>query len=212
MAKSPKKRKKDGDPTVDLYKLKTEAVEDLVTADETNAPKVSKAELERCGGRKKGGMPSWLKVAFIKWWFPGAVFYFIAMSLGLQNRLDLTVIVGIVLGMVTDLLTDNMVRFIAPTEGEYDNFLMFAKKRYVTFILNIVYAMALCAAVFYGAYTLVGTVIDLDPDPRTFVSDLIMGPVGFGLFYMILDLSLVGVKYLIKKAVRGSKNKNVQEG
>lgn len=212
MAKSPDKRKKNADPTADLYKLKTEAVEDLVTADETNAPQVTKAELERYGGRKKGGMPSWLKVGFIKWWFPGAVFYFIAMSLGLQNRLDLTVIVGIVLGMVTDLLTDNMVRFIAPTEGEYDNFLMFAKKRYITFILNIVYAVALCAVVFYGVYTAVGMVVDLNPDPRTFASDLIMGPVGFGLFYMLLDLSLVGVKYLIKKAVRGSKNKNVQEG
>lgn len=213
MATTPEKRKKGkGDPAADLYKLKPEAVEDLVTADESNSPPVSRTELERYGGRKKGGFPDWLKVGFIKWWFPGAVFYFIAMSLGLQSRLDLTVILGVILGMVGDLLTDNMIRFIAPTDGAYDRYLMFAKKRYLTFILNIIYAVALCAVVFYGIYSLAGLVVDLNADPRTLASDLIMGPVGFGLFYMLTDMLLLGAKSLIKKAMGGSKNKNVQEG
>lgn len=213
MAQSPKQGKKGkGDPTVDHYKLKTQAVEDLVTADESNSPEVTKAELAKYGARKKGGIPSWLKVCFIKFWFPGSVFYFIAMSLGLNNRLDLTVLVGVVLGMVSDLLTDNMVRFVAPTDGEYDVFLMFPKKRYITFVLNILYAVAVCAVVFYGVYSVAGLVVDLNADPRTLVSDLIMGPVGFGLFYMACDMALVGVKYLIKKAIRGSQNKNEQEG
>lgn len=213
MAKSPDKRAKGGeDPTTDLYKLKPQAVEDLVTADETNAPPVSKEELERYGGRKKGGVPTWLKIGFVKLWFPGAVFYFIAMSLGIQNRLDLTVILGVVVGMVSDLLTDNVIRFMAPTEGEYDHFLMFSKKRYITFVLNIVYAVALCGMVFYGVYSLAGLAVDLNADPRTLMADLIMGPVGFGLFYMLCDMLFLGVKHLIKKAINGSKNKNVQEG
>ncbi len=213
MAKSPDKRAKGGeDPTTDLYKLKPQAVEDLVTADETNAPPVSKEELERYGGRKKGGVPTWLKIGLVKLWFPGAVFYFIAMSLGMQNRLDLTVILGVVVGMVNDLLTDNVIRFMAPTEGEYDHFLMFSKKRYITFVLNIVYAVALCGMVFYGVYSLAGLVVDLNADPRTLMADLIMGPVGFGLFYMLCDMLFLGVKHLIKKAINGSKNKNGQEG
>ena len=213
MAKSPKNGKKaGGDPTVDLYKLKTQAVDDLVTADETNSPEVSKAELAKYGGRKRAGVPDLVKVAFVKWWFPGAVFYFIAMSLGLKARLDLTVIIGIVLGMVSDLLTDNIIRFIAPTDGDYDVYLMFAKKSYFTFVFNIIYAVALCAIVVYGFYSLAGLLVDLNADPRTFLSDVIMGPVGFGLFYMIADMLLVGVKYLIKKAISGPKNKNEQEG
>lgn len=210
MAKSPKKRDRDGaDPTAEHYKLKTQAVEDLITADETNAPEVSKAELERYGGRKKKGIPGWLKVGFIKWWFPGAVFYFIAMGLGLTDTLDRIVILGIVLGMATDLLTDNVVRFIAPTDGEYDVFLMFPKKRYVTFILNILYAVALCAVVFLAAYPLADLVVSLITGQETKVQ---AGPVGFGAFYLAADMLLVGVKYLIKKIARGSKNKNVQEG
>lgn len=213
MAKSPDKRAKGGeDPAVDLYKLKPQAVEDLVTADETNAPPVSKAELERYGGRKRTGVPTWLKIGFVKLWFPGAVFYFIAMSLGMKDRLDLTVILGVVVGMVSDLLTDNVIRFMAPTEGEYDPFLMFSKKRYITFVLNIVYAVALCGIVFYGVYPLVGMAVDLNADPRTLMADLIMGPVGFGLFYMLCDMLFLGVKRLIKKTIYGPKNKNVQEG
>lgn len=213
MAKTPDKSKKGGDESAaDHYKLKIQAVEDLVTADESNAPEVSKAELERYGGRQKRGIPGWLKVGFIKWWFPGAVYYFIVMGLGLNQVLDLVVIPGVILGMVADLLTDNVIRFFAPTEGEYDSYLMFSKKRYLTFILNIVYAMALCAVVFSGIYPLVGLVVDLNTIPRSILGEIIMGPVGFGLFYMLSDLALVGVKYLIKKAVRGPKNKNVQEG
>ena len=213
MAKAPKNGKGGkSDPTTEHYKLKTQAVDDLVTADESNSPQVSKAELARYGGRKKGRIPGWLKVAFVKWWFPGSVFYFISMGLGIRNRLDMTVIIGIVLGMVSDLLTDNMVRFIAPIDGEYDNFLMFSKKRYITFVGNIVYAILLCGVVYFGIYPAVNLVIDLGAETRTLLIDLIMGPVGFGLFYVICDMALVGVKYLIKRAIHGSKNKNEQEG
>lgn len=205
MAKSPKPSNRGGkDPTADLYKLKTRAVDDLVTADESNSPKVSRAEMARYGGRSKSRIPSWLKVAFIKWWFPGAVFFFIGNGIPhlRENGENLIVILGIVLGMVTDLLTDNMIRFIAPTDGEYDQFLMFAKKRYITFVLNILYALVLCFAVLVGCYTAATWLFPgLPPEPIT-----------FGLFYMACDMLLLGVKYLIQKMIRGSKNKNVQEG
>ena len=233
MAKAPKKGKgSESDPTTEHYKLKTQAVNDLVTADESNSPQVSKAELARYGARKKGGFPSWLKVAFIKWWFPGSVFFFIIMGIPgmtegyLENAI---LILGVVLGMVTDLLTDNMVRFISPTDGEYDSFLMFPKKRYITFVLNILYSIVLCALVFYGVYTGVNAIIDAvtqRPADLRLVADasetslvpggagfaLIPEPIGFGLFYMGWDMLLLGVKHLIKKAIHGSKNKNEQEG
>lgn len=215
MAKGPDKGKKGrADPTTDLYKLKTKAVDDLVTADESNSPKVSKQEIARYGGRKRGGMPHWLKVGLIKWWFPGAVFFFIIMGIpGMTaDLLGMTAILGIVMGMVSDLLTDNMIRFVSPTEGEYDVFLMFSKKSFITFFLNIIYAIILCTVVFYGLYQAVNLVVDLSTEDRTLLVDLIMGPVGFGFFYMISDMLLVGVKYLIKKLIRGSQNKNEQEG
>ena len=205
MAKGPNKGKKGkGDPTVDLYKLKPQAVEDLVTADESNSPQVTKAELAKYGGRKRHGVPGLLKVGFIKWWFPGSVYYFIGMGFGWAKGSEalLALSIGIALGVISDLLTDNVIRFIAPTDGEYDVFLMFPKKGYITFVLNIPYAIILCFLVLYGYYSVAISVLPW----------LGVEPISFGLFYMVSDMALVGIKYLIKKAIRGSQNKNEQEG
>lgn len=206
-----KKGEEPGKGTEEYYKLKTQAVDDLVTANEDNSPEVSKAELERYGARSKKGFPDWLKMGFIKFWFAGAVFYFMLMGLPLQNTLDRVVILGIVLGMATDLLTNNVIRFLATSEGSNDRWLMFAKERYATFFWNILYAMALCAIVFLGVYPGLDLIVNLIRGTRG-VEYLIMEPLGFGLSYMLADLLLVWLKNRIARAARNSKNKNVQEG
>lgn len=206
-----KKGEEPAKSTEEYYKLKTQAVDDLVTANEDNSPEVSKAELERYGARSKKGFPDWLKMGFIKFWFAGAVFYFMLMGLPLQNTLDRVVILGIVLGMATDLLTNNVIRFLASAEGANDSWLMFAKERYATFFWNILYAMVLCAIVFLGVYPGIDLMCNLIRDTQG-VEYLIMEPLGFGLSYMLADLLLVWLKNLIAGAVHNGKNKNVQEG
>ena len=62
--------------------------------------------------------------------------------------LDLMFVTAIVLGMVTDLLTNNAIRFFAPAEGGNDGWIMFPKKRFITFFLNIFYAFLLMFLVF----------------------------------------------------------------
>ncbi len=202
-----KRRKKDQDASAaDYYKLKTQAVDDLISADEDNSPPVSKEELEKYGGRKKNGIPNWLKVGFIKFWFPGAVFFFMIMGLGLWDPLDQIVILGIVQGMVTDLLTSNMIRFIAETDGSNDRYLMFAKKRYMSFFFNILYAMILCALVLV-AYAGVDQLVRLLTGDAAF--KLTGEPVSYGLLYMLCDTALVFVKNSVVKLFHGAKNKNV---
>lgn len=210
MAKQRPGKDKAGEkkPAADYYKLKTQAVEDLVTADAENSPEVSQEELTKYGARKKGGIPNWLKVCFIKFWFAGAVFFFIIMGLGLWDPLDQIVITGIILGMVTDLLTNNMLRFVAPEDGANDPWLMFSKKRYVTFFLNILYAMLLCAMVFLGCYPGLERVVNLAAGTQG-VQYLVGEPVGFGAFYMLCDILLVGLKKLAAKGIGRAKNKNV---
>lgn len=208
MAKDQEKKSKAAQ---EYYKLKTKAVDDLVTADEDNSPQVSPAELERYGARQKKGFPDWLKAGFIKFWFPGSVFYFMLMGLPLQHPLDRVVIVGIVLGMVTDLLTNNLIRFIAVSKGSNDRWLMFARERYATFIWNILYAIVLCAIVFLGIYPGIDLVCNLIQGTQG-KQYLMMEPLGFGLSYMLCDMLLVWLKNCIGKAVGSGKNKNVQEG
>lgn len=210
MAKPQGKDKKGGakQGTEEYYKLKTQAVEDLVTADEDNSPVVSEEELQRYGAKKKGGLPNWLKVNFIKFWFPGAVFYFIVMGLGLRFPEDLVLILGVVMGMVTDILTNNALRFFAENDGSNDCWMMFAKRRFMTFFYNMVYSVLLCAMVFLGCYPLISRVGNLIMGTQG-VDYLKAGPVGFGLLYLLCDSLCIGIKRLVVKAIRGANNKNV---
>ncbi len=188
-----KKRKPNkSTPAVDYYKLKTQAVDDLVTADEKNSPQVSEEELVKYGARKKKGIPDWLKVCFIKFWFAGAVWFFMAMGLGLSHPLDQIVIQGLVLGMVTDLLTNTLLRFTAPTDGAHDKWMMFSSKRYITFLLNIPYAMLLTflALLIYAGIDLVVNLIAGTQGVKYLMGE----PVTFGLFTTLCDLALVGLK------------------
>lgn len=211
MAKNGKKRKNSNYHTAaSYYDLKTQAVEDLVTADNANSPPVSKAELERYGAKPKSGIPNWLKVNFVKWWFPGAVCLFMIMALNLQGLENHVLIVGIVNGMVTDLLTNNILRTMATPNGANDKWMIFPKARYFNFFFNILYAMLLCLMVellYLGADLAVNAV-----KGTSGVSYLMIESVTYGLFYVLSDTVFVGIKNLIQKLISSGKNKNVQEG
>lgn len=202
-----KKRKPNkSTPAVDYYKLKTQAVDDLVNADEKNSPEVSQEELVKYGARKKKGIPTWLKVSFIKFWFAGAVYFFMVMGLGLSHPLDQIVIAGVVLGMVTDLLTNNALRFIAAADGANDKWMMFSSKRYVTFLFNIPYAMLLTFLTLL-CYAGVDAAVNLIAGTEG-VTYLMGEPVTFGLFYLLCDLALVGLKNCFVKRLKGAKSGN----
>ncbi len=210
MAKKHPPKGQEDKPAADFYKLHTQAVDDLVSADETNAPPVSEEELRRYGARKKHGIPNGVKICFIKFWFPAAVCYFFFWGLGgyVSSMLDLMFVTAIALGMVTDLLTNNVLRFFAETEGANDRWMMFPKKRYATFFLNILYAFVLLFMVFC-IYTGINQIlIALTAAPAGSVP-LGVEPILFGAFYLLCDTALVAVKNLCAGKLRGAKNKNV---
>ncbi len=215
MAKKPGKRADESDQrssAAEYYKLNTRAVEDLASADESNSPQVTREELERYGGRQKKGIPNWIKVCFVKFWFAGAVEFFMMTGLvagfpAIALPGNQILIVGIVMGMVTDLLTNNILRFMAMPDGANDPWMMFAKKRYMTFFFNIIYAMLLVfiVIVLYALTDLVLNALMGGAEPI----NLMVEPLLFGLFYMLGDLALVGAKNLVFKLVSSRKNKNV---
>ncbi|MBQ6255683.1 MAG: hypothetical protein IJJ60_03755, partial [Clostridia bacterium] len=61
--------------TADYYKLKTQAVEDLVSANAENSPPVSQKELRKYHAQKKLTMADWVKAVLLKIWFAGIVCY-----------------------------------------------------------------------------------------------------------------------------------------
>ena len=114
----------------DYYKLNTKSVDDLVSANAENSPEVSKEELEKYRSKSGLHLPRWLKVVLLKAWFAGAACFFIFWGLGiyLPNLLDMMLVFGISLGLVTDLLVNNVLRFLSTVPGENDSWMMFPKK------------------------------------------------------------------------------------
>ena len=194
----------------EYYRLKTQAVDDLVNASEENSPPVSEAELRayRSGPRMK--VADWVKKLFIKFWFAGAVCFFFIWGLGgfLTNELDLLAVTGMALGVVTDLMTNPVLRFFEKTKGENARWMMVTRKTYSGLFLNILYGYV----VLFLVYTLYN-VINLAAVRITGVADrVVLGvePVFFGLFCLGFDLLLIQVKHAIVRIVRDAAKKPAQ--
>ena len=200
-------RKPDTVRQADYYKLHTKAIEDLVTADESNSPEVSQEELRRYQSGPKIKVSNLVKVLFIKAWFPGCVCYFFIWGLGgmLADQLDLLFVTGIALGVVTEMLTNNVLRFLEKSSGGNDRYMMFPQKSYITFPLNILYAFAVLFLVFM-TYNAINLVI-LQITGATDTVPLGVGPVLFGVFYLCFDMILIQGKHLILDIVKGAKVK-----
>lgn len=185
------------EPASDYYKLKTKAVDDLVSANKENSPKVSEAELRRYVRRSRFHIPMWLKVLFVKFWFAGAVCYFCVWGLGLYigDNLDLIFVTSIIMGFVTDILTNNLLRFMEETPGENGKWMFIVKKRFVSLIFNVLYAFVLMFSVA-AFYSLIKQGME---------------PVFLGLLYMAFDLVFVWIKNGLKKIFSDAKRK-VDEG
>ncbi len=177
------------------YDLKSDAVETLANADTDETPEYSQEELNRYRKTSKFHISDAAKVLFIKAWFAGAVCYFFIWGLGLTNSLDILFIVGMAIGLVTDLLTNNVIRFLEKTPGGYDHWLMVTHKGMVGFFLNLVYAFLIIYCVF-GFYNIINALIIAITGAGDTVP-LGVEPVFFGVFCMGFDYLFVKLKHLV---------------
>ena len=193
----------------DYYKLKTDAVDRLVNADKKTYDKTKGDPGKEY--RSKGFLdkiPSWIKALFIKFWFNGAVCFFVFWGLGIviPNMENMIIVLSIVLGMVTDILVNYIFRFIASVEGENDKWMMFPKKRYASFFLNIIYSFGLLLAVIfiYNVINVIGNAI-AGTELKIYLG---VEPILFGLFYMGVDLLFILMKNTVIRIFADAKKKN----
>lgn len=178
----------------DYYKLNTEAVDALVNA-ENSETEVPQEELDKYR-KKKFHIPQPILLYLIKGWFAGSVYYFVGFGLGIKNLLDQIVIIGVVLGLVTDLLTNNVIRFLEETPGANDRWMVFSRKSYASFLFNMLYGIAAVAAVAW-MYWLINRMFDSDPNTIHVGTE----PLLFGTLCALLDLLLVFGKRWIRKHI-----------
>ena len=195
--KGPPNREERRD-AADYYKLNLRAVDDLVTADKSNSPPVSEAELRKYRSGPRVRLSDWAKALLIKIWFNGATCFFFLWGLGtyLNHWLDQLIVLGLALGAVTDLLTNNVYRFYARTPGANDRFMMFPQKGFWTLPLNIIYAFLLlfCVVTTYNVINLALR--------RLGGGMLGVGPILFGAFTTAWDTLLIKIRLTARQMLR----------
>lgn len=195
----------------DYYKLNTKAVDDLVNASPENAPEVPREELEKYRSKSGIHLPRWLKAVLLKTWFAGATCFFIFWGLGLYltNLLDMMLVFGLALGLVTDLLVNSIFRFAARVPGENDRWMMFPQKGMAAFFLNILYAffLLLCVYCLYQGINLAITSVTGQADSVPVGVE----PILFGLFYMGFDLLFLSMKHLALRILSDARAKVREE-
>lgn len=209
MAKKRKQGKPEVEKEINYYDLKQEAVKALAEADESNSPEVSEEELKKYRSATGLHLPEWLKVMLIKFWFAGAVCFFFIWGLGIYmaDIYDTLFVTGIGMGIVTDIITNNALRFIERTKGANDRWIMVTKRGYISFFLNILYAFAVIFLV-YTAYTVInGTAAMITGDTERVI--LGVEPIMFGLFYLGFDLLLIEIKRFIISVFEKTKKQSL---
>ena len=185
--------------------FKKQAIEDLVTAAPENAPQVPLAELRKYHAGPKLKVADWIKVVVLKWWTGGMICYFFIWGLStfLLNQWDHLFILGFAMGLVNNLITNNIFRFIARVPGAYDRWMMFPEKKLWFLPLDLIYATLLvfCTELTYNALNL------LAAGPDQTVPVLGVEPILFGLIVTLWDLLFLGAKRLFQRILREAKEK-----
>lgn len=184
------------------YDLKTDAVERLVNAE--NAPVVSEQEIRKYKGGWKRTIPTWVKILFVKFWFGGAICYFLIWGLGGLNILDQFIIVSIGLGVCTDLMVNHLLRFLEPEKGDYDKWMMVTVRKFWSIFLNVLYAGVVFFFI-YQTYVVVNTMIY--GNPETAGGMVGVEPIIFGLLFMGYDMLFIFIKNMVVKAFRDAEKK-----
>lgn len=186
----------------DYYRLKTQAVEDLVSANAENAPPVPAAELRKYHAGPKLRLADWLKALLLKAWIGGMVCYFFIWGLSTLtlNGWDHLLILGVALGMITHLITNPVFRFLAKTPGAYDRWMMVPRKEIWFLPLDLVYGLLLviCVMMTYNSVNLMAARFTGNAE----TAFLGVEPILFGLFTLGWDLLFLGMKHLLKRIIR----------
>lgn len=232
------KKKKEKESTIEnYYDLKVDKVDELVAALKSESPpeeqeeismKISDCTGEQTEETKKGKkekefdpykvdklsrIPAWIKALFIKFWFAGAVCYFIMMGTGLQD-LDGVIVTGVVMGVIVDVLVNPLFGYMQSDRREYDIYIMlpFPFKKFWTFFVNIIYYTGVLLVVNYcylGINLMCNAIAGTELMYYVGVEPLL-----FGVLTLIVDMAFIGIKdgivYGVKKA-KAAKARKAEE-
>ncbi|MDE6105411.1 MAG: hypothetical protein K2G38_07010 [Clostridia bacterium] len=227
-----KKKKKIKETTIeDFYDLRIDKVDELVAAlkgdGDENEEELSfnvsdctgespEENLTRRGKQKQfdpykvdkfSRIPVWIKALFIKFWFAGAVCYFIMFGLKINDRLDQLVLTGAVLGLIVDVLVNPLFRYMESDRKEYNAYMMFPFpfKAFWTFFTNLIYYILILVCVNY-CYLGLNEFINYIKHTKDTIQ-VGVEPLLFGVFAVACDMLFIGIKNGLVALIKKLKNK-----
>ena len=146
---------------------------------------------------KLAGLPSWVVVFLLKWWFAGAIYYFAWMGIFAMSEDGSTeaLLGGIILGAVMDILVNRIIRFVERENGTNEKYILIRTKKFYSFVMNMLYCVIVSFFITYG----VGGVIGLIAKAFGHEGDIGLEPISFGLMFFAIDWICLKIKHLINK-------------
>lgn len=204
MARKRKGKQDKKEVLENYYELKSDAVSRLVNSD--SAPEVSDKEINQYKSRGKFKIPTWFKVGFIKFWFGGAICYFFLWGLGTYiSGLDLMFVLAVGLGLVMDLMVNNLLHHFEPEKGAYDKWMMVSVRKFWSIFLNVVYAGVLLSCIVWF-YNVVNTLLVGDVETAQTLA-VPVEPILFGLLYMGFDMLFITIRNTMVKVIHDANAK-----
>lgn len=161
------------------YGLNEEAINDLVNSSEEVELVINKKSLFK----------NLFKLSFIKFWFGGALCYFVLWGLGLyvSNDLDMFVLLIFVLAITSDFLLNPIIRYISSEGFKYNKYIFvnISYKKIYSLLFHILYSFVIVLSI-YMTYILLNSFM--------FDGKLGVEPLLFGLMYLFFDSIFVLLK------------------
>ena len=148
-------------------------------------------------------IPTWLKVFLMKFWLAGAVYFFAGWGLFTNtiDKLDEILIIGVILGAVIDLFLNRILKWMKTPDMNTDKYLFVTYKGFFSFLLNILYAVAVTLIIAY-AYTGINLAIIAIFHLQDTSIPFGVEPIGFGILFYLLDLLFVTIRVKISNLRR----------
>ena len=158
---------------------------------------------------KLGKVPFWIKATFVKWWFYGAVYFFMMMSLTNFDKANSSawqwvfLLSGLVAGAFYDLVINKILMLCESDRLESKYFSVFISKKYYAMIANIIYFVIVFILVY------IFEVFAIWPLTKNLKWTFYFGsePVTFGILVLFVDYIFIGIKKLVLILIKNIKDK-----
>lgn len=140
-------------------------------------------------------IPYWIKALFLKYWFFGAVCFFIGMGIQGINGDIYALVAGLTCGVLTDLVTDNILLMMDSDKKESRYYVIYKDKSIWSFLINLVYGLLLYFSCEYFCAFIVSTYSESGG------SWFLQEPLSQSLVLIVFDMVCIGIKDLIAYAI-----------